>query len=117
MDTAIVTAFADNSVGRLMQDLIYQGGVDQSHVRWVKFDIKSLKAPLPQIELVPTGGVTLATADAYVEAGAAAIGVGADLVDVKAMRAGRSEKVTEAARAYTAAVRTARAQTSNAKTR
>jgi 2-dehydro-3-deoxygluconokinase len=38
MDTAIVTALADNPVGRLVQDLIYQGGVDQSHVRWVKYD-------------------------------------------------------------------------------
>lgn len=36
--TAVVTAFADNPVGRLIQDLIYQGGVDQSHVQWVKFD-------------------------------------------------------------------------------
>ena len=38
MDAAIVTALADNAVGRLVQDLIYQGGVDQSHVKWVKFD-------------------------------------------------------------------------------
>jgi len=38
MDTALVSAFADNPVGRLVQDLIYQGGVDQSHVRWVKYD-------------------------------------------------------------------------------
>src|SRR5438552_15948559 len=38
MDTALVTSFADNPVGRLVQDLIYQGGVDQSHVRWVKYD-------------------------------------------------------------------------------
>src|SRR6266545_3910994 len=38
MKTAVVTAFADNPVGRLVQDLIYQGGVDQSHVRWVKYD-------------------------------------------------------------------------------
>jgi 2-dehydro-3-deoxygluconokinase len=37
MNTAVVTAFADNPVGRLAQDLIYQGGVDQSHVRWVKY--------------------------------------------------------------------------------
>jgi 2-dehydro-3-deoxygluconokinase len=37
-DTAIVTAFADNPVGRLLQDLIYQGGVDQSLVRWVGYD-------------------------------------------------------------------------------
>jgi 2-dehydro-3-deoxygluconokinase len=38
LDTAVVTALADNPVGRLIQDLIYQGGVDQSHVRWVKYD-------------------------------------------------------------------------------
>ena len=38
MDTAIVTALADNPVGRLVEDLIYCGGVDQSHVRWVKYD-------------------------------------------------------------------------------
>jgi 2-dehydro-3-deoxygluconokinase len=36
--TAIVTALADNPVGRLVEDLIYQGGVDQSHLRWAKFD-------------------------------------------------------------------------------
>lgn len=38
LDTAIVTAFADNPVGRLLEDLIYQGGVDQSLVRWVEYD-------------------------------------------------------------------------------
>lgn len=38
LDTAIVTALVDNAVGRLVQDLIYQGGVDQSHMHWVKFD-------------------------------------------------------------------------------
>jgi 2-dehydro-3-deoxygluconokinase len=38
LDTAIVTALADNPVGRLVQDLIYQGGVDQSHLRWVPYD-------------------------------------------------------------------------------
>ena len=70
--------------------------------------IKSLKAPLPQIELVPTGGVTLSTAAAFIHAGAAAIGVGADLVDVKAIRAGEAHKVTAAAQAYVAAVRSAR---------
>ena len=37
-DTAVVTALADNPVGRLVQDLIYQGGVDQSHLQWVKYD-------------------------------------------------------------------------------
>ncbi|HKQ51336.1 MAG TPA: sugar kinase [Pyrinomonadaceae bacterium] len=38
METAVVTALADNAVGRLVEDLIYQGGVDQSHVRWVAYD-------------------------------------------------------------------------------
>jgi 2-dehydro-3-deoxygluconokinase len=38
LDTAIATAFADNPVGRLIQDLIYQGGVDSSHVKWVPYD-------------------------------------------------------------------------------
>ncbi len=38
LDTSVVTAFADNPVGKLLQDLLYQGGVDQSLVRWVPFD-------------------------------------------------------------------------------
>jgi len=38
MDTAIVTVLADNPVGRLVQDLIYQGGVDQTNVRWIEYD-------------------------------------------------------------------------------
>src|SRR6202048_4054801 len=38
MEAAIVTALADNPVGRLVQDLIYQGGVDQTHLKWVKYD-------------------------------------------------------------------------------
>src|SRR5262245_20999188 len=38
MKTALVSAFADNPIGRLIEDLIYQGGVDQSHVKWMKYD-------------------------------------------------------------------------------
>lgn len=38
LDTAVVTAFADNPIGRLVQDLIYQGGVDQGYVKWVPYD-------------------------------------------------------------------------------
>jgi 2-dehydro-3-deoxygluconokinase len=38
MDAAVVTAFAENPIGRLIQDLIYQGGVDQSLIRWVPYD-------------------------------------------------------------------------------
>ena len=70
--------------------------------------IKSLKAPLPQIELIPTGGVSLTTAASFIEAGAAAIGVGADLVDLKAVRSGETEKITNTTRAYIDAVKSAR---------
>src|SRR5215475_9047606 len=38
LDTAVVTALVDNPVGRLIQDLVYQGGVDQSYIRWVPDD-------------------------------------------------------------------------------
>ena len=71
--------------------------------------LKALKAPLPQIELIPTGGVSLQTAAEFINTGALALGVGSDLVDTKAIRAGQPEKVTNAARAYVAAVQAARA--------
>jgi len=70
--------------------------------------LKSLKAPLPQVELIPTGGVSLSTAADFIAAGAFALGVGADLVDLKAIRSGETEKITQAARAYIAAVNEAR---------
>src|SRR5215813_6118391 len=38
LDTTVVTALADNPIGRLVQDLIYQGAVDQSHLIWKKYD-------------------------------------------------------------------------------
>ena len=38
LDTAIVTALADNPIGRLVEDLMHQGGVDQSFVKWVPYD-------------------------------------------------------------------------------
>ncbi len=74
--------------------------------------LKSLKAPFPQVELIPTGGVSLKTAADFIHAGALALGVGSDLVDTKAIRAGESAKVTQAARAYLEAVREARASSS-----
>lgn len=70
--------------------------------------IKSLKAPLPQIELIPTGGVNLETAADFIKAGASALGVGADLVDLKALRAGNAALITERARQFVAIVRAAR---------
>jgi 2-dehydro-3-deoxyphosphogluconate aldolase/(4S)-4-hydroxy-2-oxoglutarate aldolase len=70
--------------------------------------IRSLKAPLPQIELVPTGGVSLKTAADFIKAGASAVGVGADLVDLKAIREGQSQLITERAREFVRIVREAR---------
>jgi 2-dehydro-3-deoxyphosphogluconate aldolase/(4S)-4-hydroxy-2-oxoglutarate aldolase len=70
--------------------------------------LKSVKAPLPQIELIPTGGVSLETAPALIAAGAFALGVGADLVDLSALRKGEAQKITEKARQYVAAVASAR---------
>ena len=67
--------------------------------------LKSLKGPLPQIDMIPTGGVSLASAMEFLEAGAYALGVGSDLVDAKAMAAGKPEVVTEIARKYMAIVR------------
>lgn len=67
--------------------------------------LKSLKAPLPQIEMIPTGGVSLATAVEFLEAGAFALGVGADLVDTGAIKAGHPETVTAHARKYLEIVR------------
>jgi 2-dehydro-3-deoxyphosphogluconate aldolase/(4S)-4-hydroxy-2-oxoglutarate aldolase len=70
--------------------------------------IKALKAPLPQIDLVPTGGVNLKTAADFIRNGAAALGVGADLVDVQALRRGEPERLTEKAREYVRVVQEAR---------
>ena len=70
--------------------------------------IKALKAPLPQIELVPTGGVSLKTAADFIKAGASALGVGADLVDLKAIREGQQQIITERAREFVRIVKEAR---------
>ncbi|HEX6044252.1 MAG TPA: bifunctional 4-hydroxy-2-oxoglutarate aldolase/2-dehydro-3-deoxy-phosphogluconate aldolase [Pyrinomonadaceae bacterium] len=70
--------------------------------------IKSLKAPFPQIELVPTGGVSLKTAADFIKAGASALGVGADLVDVQAIRDGKQSVITERAQEFVRIVREAR---------
>jgi 2-dehydro-3-deoxyphosphogluconate aldolase/(4S)-4-hydroxy-2-oxoglutarate aldolase len=66
--------------------------------------LKGLKAPLPQVEMIPTGGVSLATAQEFLEAGAFALGVGADLVNLKAIAEGKPEIITESARQYLAIV-------------
>jgi 2-dehydro-3-deoxyphosphogluconate aldolase/(4S)-4-hydroxy-2-oxoglutarate aldolase len=70
--------------------------------------IKALRAPLPQIALIPTGGVTVATVGDYLAAGAAAVGAGSDLVDIARLQRGDHAGVTETARRYVAAVQQAR---------
>jgi 2-dehydro-3-deoxyphosphogluconate aldolase/(4S)-4-hydroxy-2-oxoglutarate aldolase len=71
--------------------------------------LKALKAPLPQIELVPTGGVSLKTAAEFIRAGASALGVGADRLDISAIREGQSALITERAKQFIEIVREARA--------
>jgi 2-dehydro-3-deoxyphosphogluconate aldolase/(4S)-4-hydroxy-2-oxoglutarate aldolase len=70
--------------------------------------IKALKAPFPQIDLVPTGGVSQKTAADFIQAGATALGVGADLVDLKALRAGQGADITRKAKELVEIVRQAR---------
>jgi 2-dehydro-3-deoxyphosphogluconate aldolase / (4S)-4-hydroxy-2-oxoglutarate aldolase len=62
--------------------------------------LKSLLAPFPHLKLIPTGGVTLKTAEEFIRAGARALGVGSDLVNLAAIDEGKPEIITEAARAY-----------------
>ena len=62
--------------------------------------LKALKAPLPQIELIPTGGVSLSTAATFLEAGAFALGAGSDLVNSSAITQGKPEIITEQAQRY-----------------
>jgi 2-dehydro-3-deoxyphosphogluconate aldolase/(4S)-4-hydroxy-2-oxoglutarate aldolase len=70
--------------------------------------IKNLKGPFPQIKMIPTGGVSLKTAQDFIKAGASALGVGTDLVDVKAIREGNAQVVTDRAKEFIELVREAR---------
>jgi 2-dehydro-3-deoxyphosphogluconate aldolase/(4S)-4-hydroxy-2-oxoglutarate aldolase len=70
--------------------------------------IKALKAPLPHIEMVPTGGVSLETTADFLRAGAAAVAVGAELIDAKTISEGRYEVFEERARQFLAEVAKAR---------
>jgi len=70
--------------------------------------IKNLKGPFPQIDLIPTGGVSLKTAADFIKAGSVALGVGTDLVDTKAIREGNAQLLTERARQFVQIVREAR---------
>jgi 2-dehydro-3-deoxyphosphogluconate aldolase/(4S)-4-hydroxy-2-oxoglutarate aldolase len=71
--------------------------------------LKALLAPFPELQLIPTGGVTQQTAADFLKAGARALGVGTDLVNAKAITDGHPELVANAARAYLEIIRQARA--------
>ena len=66
--------------------------------------IKSLKAALPQIPMIPTGGVNLETAAAFLRAGASALGIGGELISKAALDSGNFAAITESAKQFTAIV-------------
>ena len=70
--------------------------------------IKALKGPFPQIEMIPTGGVSLETAADFLKAGACAVAVGGELVDAKSVKEGKFDVIAERARQYLAVVARAR---------
>ena len=72
--------------------------------------IKALRAPFPQIEMVPTGGVNLDTAADFLRAGSCAVGVGGELIDSAAIREGRFEVFEERARQFMNVVSKARSE-------
>lgn len=72
--------------------------------------IKALKGPLPQIPLVPTGGVNVHTAAEFIEAGAAALGIGGELIQPAALKSNNPELIVETARKFLEIVATTRAK-------
>jgi 2-dehydro-3-deoxyphosphogluconate aldolase/(4S)-4-hydroxy-2-oxoglutarate aldolase len=69
---------------------------------------KAIRAPLPQIRLMPTGGVDLHTAAAFLEAGACCLGIGSQMVEPKAVADGNFDRIRELAAKYVAIVREVR---------
>jgi len=72
--------------------------------------IQALRAPLPQVPLIATGGISLSTAADYIRAGAMALGVSGELGSTAALESGGAARITDSARLYVAAVREARAE-------
>jgi len=62
--------------------------------------LKALRAPMPQLQLIPTGGVSLSTAESFLKAGAFALGVGGDLVNSDAATEAEFNAMTENAKNY-----------------
>ncbi|HPN34709.1 MAG TPA: bifunctional 2-keto-4-hydroxyglutarate aldolase/2-keto-3-deoxy-6-phosphogluconate aldolase [bacterium] len=72
--------------------------------------IKDLKGPLPHISMLPTGGVTVDNAGAFIKAGACAVAVGGNLASANAISEGRYEEITQNAARFVEAVKKARAK-------
>ena len=70
--------------------------------------IKAVKAPLPQVEMVPTGGVDIHTAPEFIKAGAAAVGAGSALIDRKILAEGDYDRLVEKTRDFLQAIKDAR---------
>lgn len=70
--------------------------------------VKAVLAPLPQIKLIPVGGVSLENTGAFIKAGASAVAVGGNLVKKSAIAAKRFDELTQLARSYVQAVAGAR---------
>jgi 2-dehydro-3-deoxyphosphogluconate aldolase/(4S)-4-hydroxy-2-oxoglutarate aldolase len=70
--------------------------------------LKALRGPLPQVKLIPTGGVNADTAADFIRAGATALGVGSELVDMEALQAGKDDEITRRARTLVRIVQEAR---------
>jgi 2-dehydro-3-deoxyphosphogluconate aldolase/(4S)-4-hydroxy-2-oxoglutarate aldolase len=70
--------------------------------------LRALRGPLPNVRLVPTGGVNLHTAEAYIVAGASALGVGSELVDSEALEGGQDARLIERAREFVRTIGDAR---------
>ena len=71
--------------------------------------LKALKGPLPQVKMLPTGGVNAIEAHEYLASGAAALGIGSELVDATALAAGKLDVITARAKELVDAVASSRA--------
>lgn len=72
--------------------------------------LKALRGPLPQVRMMPTGGVNLQTASEFLRAGAFALGIGGSLIEPKAVAAGDMARIAALAREYVEIVKTTRAE-------
>ena len=72
--------------------------------------LKNLLGPLPDVKVVPTGGVSIDNAADFIRAGARAVGIGTELVNIQAVREGNAPIVSERARRLVEIVREARSK-------